>query len=231
MNNYGLRGFLISFILTFILTFQGCSSIVTTKYAIISSIGLAAITGMIGLLVGKQFKSEDAPPETQFFKKHEKYFYVSLIPFFIIVKLLYDNPDIFDNTPSQKLKDNLGNLDGTWAWESKKAESNYYLGVCFDLNTKSGKYDLATVREDWESEKSKISKIRKGKFKLVNGYDRYGDKAYVGKDIETDKAMFVITLLDNPYGNEWHLRLSMIEDEMFGHGMLKINNDCDAITN
>ncbi|SEJ75215.1 hypothetical protein SAMN05216327_11893 [Dyadobacter sp. SG02] len=230
MSNYGLRGFLISFILVFVLTFQSCSSVVTTKYAIISSICLAAISGVIGLLVGKQFKSDDTPPETQFFRKYEKYFYVSLIPLIILVKLYNDNPGISSSEPSQELKDNLGNLDGTWAWESKKAESTYCLRICFDLNTKSGKYDLASLHEDWESEKSKLSKIRSGKFELVNGYDKYGDKAYVGKDTESDKPMFVITLLDNPYASEWHLRLSMIEDEMFGHGMLKINNDCNAAT-
>ena len=84
MNNYGLRGFLIAFSVFFLLTFKGCSNgwsgTAGTDYfsLTILSIIVGGIIGAVGLLIGKQFKTEKQLKEKVFIVKNKKLIFIFL---------------------------------------------------------------------------------------------------------------------------------------------------------
>ncbi len=128
---------------------------------------------------------------------------------------------------NSSLQNNLANLTGEWGWHDKKQEDNFWLTICFNQNSNTGTYKIQNKLDDWGGKKNTLNTISSGSFSLGEGHDRYGDKAYVATDISTSNPVFAVTQIENKYAIDWMLRLSMIEDDMFGYGMSKLSNNCN----
>ena len=125
------------------------------------------------------------------------------------------------------LKNNLGNLNGEWSYKNNKENETWWLRVCYNEETKSGTYVLSQKYDSWgDNTNSKVKTISEGPFRLIEGYDRYGDKAYVGENSTNGNSVFAITQIENEYADDWLLRISLIEDVMFSKGMIKVSNEC-----
>ncbi len=131
------------------------------------------------------------------------------------------------NSVSNKLKNNLGNLNGQWVFHNDKQEENWQLEICYNDKSKSGTYVLSKYLDSWGGNNDKVKIISKGPFELIEGHDIYGDKAYVGKNKNDKSSVFAITQIENSISGEWLLRIRIIEDEMFGKQMDKLSNNCD----
>lgn len=124
---------------------------------------------------------------------------------------------------SSSLKNNLQNLNGLWGFYNEKEREHWSLQISYDLNTKKGNYVLSHKYDSWgENTKNEVKKVSEGSFVLVEGYDRYGDKAFVGRNTATNNPVFIITQLENNLADDWLLRISMIEDQMLGEHMIKL---------
>jgi hypothetical protein len=235
MNNYGLRGFLIAFSVFFLLTFKGCSNAWSgtagTDYfsLTILSIIVGSIIGAVGLLIGKQFKTEKQVKEKEFIVKNKKLIFI-LLPSILVLLYFFGryNP-LFSSSDkvTDNLQNNLGNLNGEWGYKNDKEDETWWLQICYNEDSKNGTYILSKKYDSWgENNDQKIKTVSEGPFTLIEGYDRYGDKAYVGKNSNTGNAVFAITQIENKYAVDWLLRISMIEDVMFGKHMSKLSNEC-----
>lgn len=124
------------------------------------------------------------------------------------------------NTVSSKLNwDDFSNLNGEWHWNDEKNDEDWRLDICYDEKEKTGTYKYSFKIQDWGDNTSNETHIlSQGVFKLAQGYDRYGDNAYVGKNLN-GVDVFVITKYN-------HLKIVIIEDKMFGQGMIKVANEC-----
>lgn len=147
----------------------------------------------------------------------------------LFIFLLLQSCQNFDQSPSSSLENNLGNLNGEWYWHNKKQQENWWLILCYDEKSKQGTYELWHKYDDWGSDKKNdLKKMDEGNFTLTEGFDMYRGRAYVGKKNSNGPNVFAITQIDNRYAVDWFLRLSTIEDEMFGEGMTKTSNSCDS---
>ncbi len=234
MNNYGLRGFLIAFSFFFLLTFKGCShgwsgTSGTDYFSLtILSIVVGSIIGAVGLLIGKQFKTEQPLKEKEFIVKNKKLIFI-LIPSALVLLYFFGryNPIFNSNEVTDNLQNNLGNLIGEWEYENKKEDETWWLQICYNEDAKNGTYVLRQKYDSWgENNDQKIKTVSEGPFTLIEGYDRFGDKAYIGKNNITGNAVFAITQIENRYAVDWLLRISIIEDVMFGKHMSKLSNEC-----
>lgn len=222
---------MIAFAFIFILTFKSCSSSWqgTNGYitlTIISSI-FGLIIGLVGLVIGKQFKTNKELSEIEFLKKHKKIILVSSLTILsiIIISNQFNSLTIFSNSISSTLENNLENLNGKWGYNNKKQHEFWFLDISYDNSTKSGRYVLTLQNDSWGGDKNSEKKtIDTGTFNLVEGYDRYGHKAYVGENPNSGSSVFLITEVDNKYAMDWMLRLRIIEEDMFGEKMDKISN-------
>lgn len=234
MKNYSLRGFIIFFTIMFTITMRGCKSVLIGSsenyfFLTITSIVIGILFGVIGLIIGKNITTSNTPIEETFVKKYKYY----LLSFFIVCLFgiyFYKSwsPLIFDKPITSELKNNLENLHGTWSWFNSKDAENWYLNICLsDKEQLTGNYALFQKYSSWgESKEPELKMISSGKFKIKEGYDYYGDKAYLGEDVDTKGLIFVINQLDNPYASDWHLRIGILQDIMFSKQMTKTNNDC-----
>lgn len=231
MKNYGFRGFIIAFCIIFILTFKSCNDSWQgdngyITLSIISSI-FGLIIGLVGLVIGRQFKTNKEISEIEFLKKHKKTILISTISILGII-LIYsqlNSISIFNNSISSTLENNLENLNGQWGYYNKNQHESWFLEINYDDATKSGSYILSQQNDRWgEDKNSEMTTIDKGIFNLVEGYDRYGHKAYVGENPKTNSSVFLITEIENKYAMDWMLRIRIIEEDMFGEKMYKINN-------
>lgn len=234
LNDFGLRGFLIAFALFFILTFKSCSRAWSgtdgTDYfsLTITSIVIGGIIGCVGLLIGKQFKTESSLKEKQFLVKYKKIIII-VLPSILLLLYFFGryNPLLSAEKVSDSLKHNLSNLNGAWFYKSDKQDEKWWLQICYDETSKSGTYVLSRKEDSWGgNSEPKIQTVSEGSFNLIEGYDRYGDKAYVGQKTSTSTPVFVITQIENKYAADWLLRISEIEQEMFGEHMSKVSNEC-----
>lgn len=231
MKNYGFRGFIIAFAFIFIFIFKSCSSSWqgTNGYitlTIISSI-FGLIIGLIGMIIGKQFKTNKELSEIEFFKKHKKVILLSALTLIgiVIISNQSNSFKLFSNSISSTLENNLENLNGKWGYNNKKHQEFWFLDIHYDNITKSGSYVLTQKNDSWGDDKNSEKKtIDSGTFNLVEGYDRYGHKAYVGENPKSGISVFLITEVDNEYALDWMLRLCKIEQDMFGEKMLKYSN-------
>jgi hypothetical protein len=231
MKNYGFRGFIIAFTFIFILTFKSCNDSWQgdngyITLSIISSI-FGLIIGLVGLVIGRQFKTSKEISEIEFLKRHKKIILISTISL-LGITFISNKLDIisnFNNSISSSLQNNLENLNGKWEYSNKKQHEFWFLEISYDDITKSGNYVLNQQNEGWGVNKSsKMRTIDKGSFNLVEGFDRYGHKAYVGENPDTNNSIFLITEVDNKYAMDWMLRLRIIEEDMFGEKMNKTSN-------
>jgi hypothetical protein len=234
MKNYGFRGFLIAFSLFFILTFKSCKGAYSgtegTDFFSLTIIAIivGAILGAVGLLIGKQFKTSKELDEIELFKKYKKLVLI-LIPSTLILLYFFGRYNtMFDsNKISDTLINNLTNLNGEWSYHNTKQNENWWLQICYNDETKKGTYVLSNKSDSWgENKNQDIKTINQGSFDLIEGYDGYGEKAYVGRDVTMQKPIFLITQLENNYGMDWLLKISLIESDMFGEKMTKIGNEC-----
>jgi hypothetical protein len=132
-----------------------------------------------------------------------------------------------NSTITDTLKDNLQNLNGQWGFKNEKDDEFWQLNICYNNDSKTGTYVLKQKYDSWgKSEEQKINTVSEGSFSLAEGFDRYGDKAYVGNNSVTGNQVFVITQLENKYASDWSLRITMIEQDMFGEHMTKLSNEC-----
>ncbi len=151
----------------------------------------------------------------------------SFLLFYIYGRVV--SPDLGSDSShiSSSLKDNLSNLNGEWGYKNNKEDETWWLQICYNEDSKSGTYLLSQKYDSWgEGNNQNIKTVSEGPFTLVEGYDRYGDKAYIGKNTTNGNAVFAITQLENKYAVDWLLRISMIEDVMFGEHMSKLSNEC-----
>ena len=151
----------------------------------------------------------------------------SFLLFYIYGRVV--SPDLGSDSSniSSSLKYNLSNLNGEWGYKNNKEDETWWLQICYNEDSKSGTYLLSQKYDSWgEGNNQKIKTVSEGPFTLVEGYDRYGDKAYIGKNTTNGNAVFAITQLENKYAVDWLLRISMIEDVMFGEHMSKLSNEC-----
>lgn len=151
----------------------------------------------------------------------------SFLLFYIYGRVV--SPDLGSDSSniSSSLKYNLSNLNGEWGYKNDKEDETWWLQICYNEDSKSGTYLLSQKYDSWgEGNNQKIKTVSEGPFTLVEGYDRYGDKAYIGKNTTNGNAVFAITQLENKYAVDWFLRISMIEDVMFGEHMSKLSNEC-----
>ncbi len=151
----------------------------------------------------------------------------SFLLFYIYGRVV--SPDLGSDSSniSSSLKYNLSNLNGEWGYKNDKEDETWWLQICYNEDSKSGTYLLSQKYDSWgEGNNQKIKTVSEGPFTLVEGYDRYGDKAYIGKNTTNGNAVFAITQLENKYAVDWLLRISMIEDVMFGEHMSKLSNEC-----
>jgi hypothetical protein len=231
MKNYGFRGFIIAFTFIFIVTFKSCSSTWqgTNGYitlTIISSI-FGLIIGLVGLVIGKQFKTNKELSEIEFLKKYKKIILISTLTIIgiIFISNQLNSVTNFSNSISSTLKNNLENLNGKWEYNNKNQNEFWYLEISYDDATKTGSYVLSQQNESWGVNKNSEKKtIDTGKFNLLESYDRYGHKAYVGENPNTHSSVFLITEIDNKYAMDWMLRIRIIEEDMFGEKMYKTSN-------
>jgi hypothetical protein len=229
MKNYGFRGFIIAFTFIFILTFKSCNDSWqgTNGYitlSIISSI-FGLIIGLVGLVIGKQFKTNKELSEVVFLKRYKKIILISAVTILgiIFISNQLNSVTIFSNSISSTLKNNLENLNGKWKYYNKNQHEYWAIEISYDNTTKSGSYTLRQQYEAWGEDKNQETKtIDKGNFNLIEGYDRFGNKAYIGENPDTNSTVFLITELDNTM--DWMLRLRIIEPDMFGEKMYKTSN-------
>jgi hypothetical protein len=150
-----------------------------------------------------------------------------ILLFFYIKFIGRPNASAYESV-SSSLRNNLANLNGEWSYHNQKAEEMWWLQICYSDKTRKGTYLLSQKNDSWGANKNRqVRIISEGAFDLVEGYDRYGDKAYVGKNTETGNAVFAVTQLENRYATDWLLRISLIEDDMFGEYMRKVKNECN----
>ena len=193
---------------------------------IISSI-FGSIIGLVGLIIGRQFKTNKEISEIEFLKKHKKVILISTLSLLgiILISNQLNSTSVFNDSISSTLENNIENLNGKWEYNNKKQNEFWFLEISYDESTKSGSYVLSQQNEAWGVNKnSEMRTIDKGIFNLVEGYDRYGHKAYVGENPKTNSSVFLITEIENKYAMDWMLRLRIIEEDMFGEKMNKINN-------
>jgi hypothetical protein len=135
-----------------------------------------------------------------------------------------------DSYVTSSLKNNLSNLNGEWSWHDKKQDETYWLNICYNESSKSGTYKIQNKADDWgSSTNNELHTISAGNFILTEGQDRYGDKAYVAINTSNSSPVFAVTQLENRFASDWLLRISMIEDDMFGHSMTKLSNQCTPV--
>jgi hypothetical protein len=235
MNNYGLRGFFIAFTVFFIVTFKGCnnawSGTAGTDYFSLTMISIIAggIIGTVGLLIGKQFKTEKPVYEKEFLLRNKKII-LFILPSILVILYFFGryNSALNPNKVSDNLKNNLGNLNGEWAFKNDKEDETWWLQICCTEDAKNGTYILSRKPDSWgeNTDDQQTKTVSTGEFKLVEGYDIYGDKAYIGKNKTTGNAVFAITQIENELAADWMLRISIIEDVMFGKQMNKLSNQC-----
>lgn len=125
------------------------------------------------------------------------------------------------NKVSDDLTGDLGNLTGTWFYENVKEREIWSLQICYSDATKSGTYAMYYRNENWGEHGSSGSKLRnQGQFTLIEGFDVYGEKAYVARDSQISSRPFVVRNLDG----EWQLAF---DDMQFGIDcMHKYSNEC-----
>jgi len=126
---------------------------------------------------------------------------------------------------SKTLRDNLGNLNGVWSYNNTKEDELWNINICYDKDSKSGTYVIKKKRNAWGGNKEDIQVISEGSFILEEGYDVYGDKAYIGKNTSTGRGEFAIVRLDTKIDG-WALEPVELEREMLGSGMDKVSNEC-----
>lgn len=128
---------------------------------------------------------------------------------------------------NSNLRNNLSYLNGKWSWRDKKNEETWWLTICLDSDNRKGSYNINMRQDDWASKtENKTESINSGNFIIEQGYDMYGDKAYVAKDSKNNHISFLITQLENKYATDWLLKIGDIQDQQFGEGMNKISNNC-----
>lgn len=145
MNNFGLRGFLIAFTIFFILTFKGCSGAWSgsrgTDYFSLTLISIlfGSIIGALGLLFGKQLKTEKEPLEIAYFTKYKKIILI-LIPSILILLYFFGryNPIFnsnnidFNNSVVEKqevkTKDPLEFNSVYTFWDDNTPDANIHFG-------------------------------------------------------------------------------------------------------
>lgn len=232
MSNYALRGFLMTFFIMFILTLRSCKSFLigsSENYfaLVISCIVIGTIFGLIGLVIGKYVKADQPPIENIIFKKYPLQIFGSLAVVFIGL-YFYESwkPLLFDKDVKSELKNNLENLQGVWFWADNKNDEKWFISICLTNIEQSGYCVITKHKDTWGGEKEDIMLVDESNFRLKEGYDIYGDKAYVGVSSQTGKTLFLVTQIENRYAVDWFLRISQIQDEQFGEGMIKIRNDC-----
>lgn len=151
----------------------------------------------------------------------------SSIVFYIYISSFSPNFSSNSNNISSSLKYNLSNLNGEWGYKNNKEDETWWLQICYNGSAKNGTYVLSQKYDAWGEDKApQLKTISQGQFTLIEGYDSYGDKAYIGRNITTGNSIFAITQIENKYAVDWLLRISMLEDVMFGERMSKISNEC-----
>jgi hypothetical protein len=151
----------------------------------------------------------------------------SSLVFYIYVSSFSTNFSSNSNNISSSLKYNLSNLNGEWGYKNDKEDETWWLQICYNESAKNGTYVLSQKYDAWGEDKApQLKTISQGQFTLIEGYDSYGDKAYIGRNITTGNSVFAITQIENKYAVDWLLRIPMIEDVMFGERMSKISNEC-----
>jgi hypothetical protein len=156
-------------------------------------------------------------------------YWVLIISYIIISYTIASGISNFNQKekPNGSLSSGLANLNGEWHWHDKKQDESFWLLICTN-DGKSGTYQLYDKQDQWAQNKKVEPYLREsGSFILEEGYDLYGDKAYVGINKETNQRAFVITQLENKYSSDWMLRIARIEDDMFAEQMDKLSNDCN----
>lgn len=125
------------------------------------------------------------------------------------------------NKVSDDLTGDLGNLTGRWFYKNVKEREIWSLQICYSDATKSGTYAMYYKYDNWGEHGSTGYKLRnQGQFTLIEGFDVYGDKAYVARDSQISSRPFVIRNLDG----EWELAF---DDMQFGMDcMHKYSNEC-----
>ena len=144
---------------------------------------------------------------------------------FLLVSAICDSCGGGGNALSSELKDNLGNLSGIWSYTDKKEDELWNINICYNKDSNTGTYIIRKKRKAWGGNPEEIQVISEGPFVLEEGYDVYGDKAYVGKNISTEHVAFAIVGLDRKIDG-WALEPVELEREMLGSGMKKVSNEC-----
>lgn len=127
---------------------------------------------------------------------------------------------------SSNLRNNLKNLNGQWYFHNDKEDESFWLQICFDDKSKVGTFNISQKYDNWGGKNTEKTKtLSEGQFNLIEGFDRYGDKAYVGQK-KSGTPVFLVTQIENNLSTNWLLRISTIEDQMFGAGMTKLSDDC-----
>ena len=154
---------------------------------------------------------------------------IGLVIIYFLFNFIRNTTTVYSDVEST-LKNNLSNLNGEWSWHDKKQDETYWLNICYNESSKSGTYKIQNKADDWGSNtNNQLHTISAGNFILSEGQDRYGDKAYVAKNTSNSNPVFVITQLENRFASDWLLRISVIEDDMFGQSMTKLSNECIPI--
>jgi hypothetical protein len=141
----------------------------------------------------------------------------------LIVNSEFSQNEILDD----RLKNNLENLNGEWSWKNSKEGEFWWIRICFNNETQTGTYQILQQYDNWGDDKNnKVESIDEGSFQLKEGYDIFGDKAYVGANTLNGNTAFLITQLDNNLAVDWLLRIRLVEKEQFGERMHKVSNKC-----
>jgi len=152
---------------------------------------------------------------------------IGIIILYFLFNIIRNTTTAYSDVEST-LKNNLSNLNGEWWWDDKKQDESFWLKICFNESDNNGTYKILKKADNWGNKNNNpLHTLKSGSFKLTEGKDRYGDKAYVAIDISNSTPVFLITQLENNLARDWLLRISVIEDDMFGESMTKTSNKCD----